>query len=250
MRKLNVMRAAVLLLGLTLITSSFVGGTFAKYVTSADNSGSDTARVAKWGITITPNEVGTFGKNYKNDVVVADTETGVEVASSTTAKVVAPGTEGDLLPHTISGKPEVAFKINYEADLVALNGWTITYKDDTNKDVTEYYCPMIITVDDEDYVGNSYENANAFAAAISAAIENVTREYEPNTELTATNVPEISWRWEFEGATDDEQTDEKDTALGDAAAKGDDTTNTVNLNVKVVITQLDGPADTSKNTVK
>ena len=41
------MRAAVLLLALVLITSCFVGGTFAKYVTSGDAA--DLARVAKWG---------------------------------------------------------------------------------------------------------------------------------------------------------------------------------------------------------
>ena len=38
------LRAAVLMLALVLITSCFVGGTFAKYVTSG--SGTDSARVA------------------------------------------------------------------------------------------------------------------------------------------------------------------------------------------------------------
>ena len=47
MKKTKFMRAALLLLVLTLITSCFVGGTFAKYTTSAN--GSDSARVAKWG---------------------------------------------------------------------------------------------------------------------------------------------------------------------------------------------------------
>ena len=42
MKKTKLMRAALLLLVLTLITSCFVGGTFAKYTTSAE--GSDTAR--------------------------------------------------------------------------------------------------------------------------------------------------------------------------------------------------------------
>lgn len=39
------MRAAVLMLALVLITSCFVGGTFAKYVTSG--TGGDNAKVAK-----------------------------------------------------------------------------------------------------------------------------------------------------------------------------------------------------------
>ena len=57
------MRAAVLLLALVLITSCFVGGTFAKYVTSGDAA--DHARVAKWGVTVTAHGTGdVFAKEY------------------------------------------------------------------------------------------------------------------------------------------------------------------------------------------
>lgn len=56
------MRVAGLLLALVLVTSCFVGGTFAKYVTSG--TGTDSARVAKFGVEITAN--GTmFAKNTK-----------------------------------------------------------------------------------------------------------------------------------------------------------------------------------------
>lgn len=44
MRKNKAMRTAALLLVLVLMTSCFVGGTFAKYTTTA--SGSESARVA------------------------------------------------------------------------------------------------------------------------------------------------------------------------------------------------------------
>ena len=53
------LRAAVLMLALVLITSCFVGGTFAKYVTSG--SGTDSARVAKFGVTVKAN-VDVFAK--------------------------------------------------------------------------------------------------------------------------------------------------------------------------------------------
>ena len=62
MKKTKLMRAALLLLVLTLITSCFVGGTFAKYTTS--EKGSDTARVAKWGVEITANGA-TFAEAYE-----------------------------------------------------------------------------------------------------------------------------------------------------------------------------------------
>ncbi len=50
-KKNRTLRAAVLMLALVLITSCFVGGTFAKYVTSGEAG--DNARVAKWGVSIT-----------------------------------------------------------------------------------------------------------------------------------------------------------------------------------------------------
>ena len=50
MKKNWTMRVALLIVALTLITSCFVGGTFAKYVTGA--SYEDTARVAKFGVLL------------------------------------------------------------------------------------------------------------------------------------------------------------------------------------------------------
>ena len=53
-KKKNVlMRSAGLLLALVLVTSCFVGSTFAKYTVS--ESGFDTARVAKFGVNIEAN---------------------------------------------------------------------------------------------------------------------------------------------------------------------------------------------------
>ena len=79
------LRAAVLMLALVLITSCFVGGTFAKYVTSGTSG--DNARVAKWGVTVTAHETGDiFAKSYDN-TVIAEGE----------YKVIAPGTKRIML---------------------------------------------------------------------------------------------------------------------------------------------------------
>ena len=45
------MKIAAVLVALVLITSCFVGSTFAKYVTNGDLTGS--ARVAKFGVNVT-----------------------------------------------------------------------------------------------------------------------------------------------------------------------------------------------------
>lgn len=63
-RKNHTLKLAGILLALVLVTSCFVGGTFAKYVTTG--TGSDSARVAKFGVTVTAN--GTmFAKEYDTD---------------------------------------------------------------------------------------------------------------------------------------------------------------------------------------
>ena len=51
MRKNKMMRTASGLLVATLLTTSVISGTFAKYTT--EETGSDSARVAKFGVEIT-----------------------------------------------------------------------------------------------------------------------------------------------------------------------------------------------------
>lgn len=105
------MRAAVLLLALVLITSCFVGGTFAKYVTSGDAA--DLARVAKWGVTVTAHGTGdVFAKEYAG---IAGQDNTV-VADDGKTNVVAPGTKKENATLvTLSGKPEVAVNVTYSA---------------------------------------------------------------------------------------------------------------------------------------
>ena len=50
MKNSKLFKAAGTLMALTLITTCFVGGTFAKYTTTG--GGNDSARVAKFGVTI------------------------------------------------------------------------------------------------------------------------------------------------------------------------------------------------------
>ena len=65
MKKNRMLRTASALLVLTLLTTSTIGGTFAKYVTSG--RATDTARVAKWGV-----EIKTSGSLYSNAYAKAE----------------------------------------------------------------------------------------------------------------------------------------------------------------------------------
>lgn len=82
-------KLAALLLVLTLVTTCFVSGTFAKYV--SEGEGEDAARVAKWGVKVEIAGDG-FKTTYGKDEVNANVD-GPTVVSSTTEKVVAPGGE-------------------------------------------------------------------------------------------------------------------------------------------------------------
>ena len=226
MKKTKLMRAALLLLVLTLVTSCFVGGTFAKYTTSG--IGQDTARVAKWGVVITANGA-TFANTYATDTEnVAGTIANSVVSAN---KVVAPGTKGNMVGMTITGTPEVAVSVNYAANF-KVEGWTVDGK---------FYCPLHIKVGSEWFDGTGYDSADAFARDVSNAISKLSGNYAAGTDLSGAGVPSVIWEWPYEntGASTDTgfknpQTNENDTKLGNLEKAP-----TVSLTVTTTVTQID-----------
>lgn len=227
------MRAAVLMLALVLITSCFVGGTFAKYVTSG--SGSDTARVAKFGVNVTANG-DVFAKEYDtNDQTVVGT---IAKSVISTDKVVAPGTKsnGDFVAATITGTPEVAVRVSYKLD-VQLENW----KDGDGK----FYCPLVfkIKTPEENMVifGTDYTSADLMKAALVNDVVSYTKDYAPGTDLSgeAADTLAISWEWLFETGTytDKPANNIRDTFLGNEAAAG--RAATVSLTLATTVTQID-----------
>lgn len=230
-KKKNVlMRSAGLLLALVLVTSCFVGSTFAKYTVS--ESGFDTARVAKFGVNIVAN--GTmFARAY-------DASTTVKSVISTD-KVVAPGTSGEMVRMAISGTPEVAVNVQYAATLTLNDKWQ-------DKD-GNFYCPLRITIatseGNEHYYGLDYTSATLFTQAVQDAIGHFNAQYAAGTDLSTITAdgsklaPTVSWAWAYEGTGTHTvtQTDEKDTYLGDQAALGNAAD--ILLTVATTVTQID-----------
>lgn len=226
------MRAAVLLLALVLITSCFVGGTFAKYVTSGDAA--DLARVAKWGVTVTAHGTGdVFAKEYAG---IAGQDNTV-VADDGKTNVVAPGTKKENATLvTLSGKPEVAVNVTYSADHFGLTG---NWQSDDNG---TFYCPLIITVGDTVIKCAALQNAEAVATAVKDAVAACSATYGPNTDLStvAGDGLKISWEWPFEGTANPGQTDEKDTYLGNQAATATGLNiPAIHIPVTATVTQID-----------
>lgn len=215
MRKNRTMRLAALLLALTLITSCFVGGTFAKYVTSGTSE--DSARVAKFGVTIDMEADPMFAAEYDTD----DTEyTGAVSVKSFNGEdlVVAPGTNSgnNAATFSISGTPEVATKVSITLDVtedVFLKAATDKYTDwtaapyDETFDLAEDYYPVVFTLKQ-----NGVALASGNLTAIKEFVEEYaeTAYYAPGTVLDAEF--ELSWAWAFDGD------DQADTLLGNLAA--------------------------------
>ena len=216
-KRSSMMVRLVAVLAVTMMfTMCFVGGTFAKYVTS--NSASDNAGVAKWGVSIT----GTgdlFQKVYASD----SSFVGHTVVS--TADVVAPGTSGNMAAFAIAGTPEVAVNVKFEGVLNLAN-WA-----DAG---SGYYCPIEITVGPHTLKGNDYASAAEFEAAVEAKIATFSKDYGAGTDLSTigADAPAISWSWAFE-----RNDDVKDTYLGNQAAAGNAAT--INLEITVTVTQID-----------
>lgn len=237
-RNNKLMRASGILLVLTLITSCFVGGTFAKYVT--EDEGKDSARVAKWGVEVEVTGDG-FHTIYGKDDVTASQISGSTVISSTEENVVAPGTEGTFGGVKITGTPEVAVKIDTVAT-VDLSGWNVG-------DDGEFYCPLKFTIGDRTINGLDYSKATAggegsFENAIKTAIQNATsQQVEAKTDLSEIGKSiTYSWEWPFENATGTatNQNNQLDTLLGDNAADEDPSNDpTVEITVTTTVTQID-----------
>lgn len=237
MKKTNTMRVAVLLLALALVTSCFVGGTFAKYITS--ENGSETARVAKWGVVVEADSFGMFETDYATDDDTATFEGTYSVSAATGDRddVLAPGTSGSFANIAITGTPEVAVDVAIDAT-VTLANWVVDHDADPETE-DAFYCPVVITVGTEEFNGLDYDSAEAFAEAIAEEIEGKSAQYAPNTNLATTydntNL-DLAWEWAFEGAADSEQTDVGDTALGNAAVTADQT---ISIAVAITVTQID-----------
>lgn len=114
MKKNKSMRIASFLLVATLLTTSIISGTFAKYTTMADAS--DTARVAKWGVVASVSDnffgekyvIGNKGDGTENTITTSTNANDFSVATSAAGtNVVAPGTKNEDFSYAVTGIPEV-----------------------------------------------------------------------------------------------------------------------------------------------
>ena len=193
MKKNKALTAAMSVLSLTMISMCAIGGTFAKY--TSQDSANDTAKVAKWGVTVEVTGEDAFGTKYEDAIDAS----GTKVVSADTDNVLAPGTNGTLGSVTIKGTPEVMVDVSVSLDL-ELEGWAVD---------STYYCPLVIG----GLKGNDYASADLFEAAVEALVNKTANDVAPGTTLDSTYDAELTWSWAFTG-----NDDKKDSKLGDAAS--------------------------------
>lgn len=233
MKKNKMMRIASVLLVAVILTTCAISGTFAKYVT--ENTGSDSARVAKFGVAIVADTFNMFTNEYRKDDTSATFTGEFSVQSDGTGSitdVLAPGTSGSFANIAITGKPEVAVDVSVVGTVSLSDNWIAE---------GNFYCPVTITVGSDSINGLDYDNKDDFANAIKEKIDGKSAQYAPIAILgntyDNTNL-DLAWNWDFENAvgTANTQTDTKDTALGDAAVTGE---LTITIGIDITVTQID-----------
>jgi len=249
------MRLASILLVCVLLTTSVISGTFAKYVTAA--TANDSARVAKWGITMS-NGDDMFKANYVDTVV----------AANGTDKIVAPGTDGSTT-YEVDGTPEVDYKITFEGtkldNEMYLGEGTYTYAGTNveyvgmNATLTQKYYPLDwrVTIKSTEgsvsggWVANVPQVFTTLGEAMTA-LAGASVTYNANTPCDL--VVLIQWEWDYDASSGfiAEATcasnNVHDTILGDlvptenanlTASAGADFSLNVGYTVKMTATQID-----------
>lgn len=182
MKKNSTMRLAVLLLALTLITSCFVGGTFAKYTAGATITDTS-AQVAKWSFEVGGNNIAGNPSTQAVTIDLFDTaktyeEDGTAIDSDVVQGRIAPGTGGEF-------------------ELVLKNSSEVTAKYTIDYTVTASEIPLEFSVD-----GVTWDE-----------LKDVS---ETTLAIGASQTITVQWRWAFEQTDDVAAGDAADNALGTA----------------------------------
>lgn len=203
MKKNAMLKIAAVLLVAVLLTTCAISSTFAKYK-SEGGSYTDSARVAKWGLTVTAIADGDAFSTSYGTVKSAKT-----VLSSDTTKVVAPGTQGVInVSFSVSGTPEVSCQVRV-CDNAGMNPSTDYISVSDNKLDSVIFYDVTSSTGTE--TGLTRTQVNAKIAAWNTTYD--PTDSDKNAAIDAGDDLVITWKWSFE------DTDDLDNALADTDAK-------------------------------
>ncbi|MDO4618738.1 MAG: hypothetical protein Q4B31_04360 [Clostridia bacterium] len=229
MKRSTTLRVATLMLALTLITSCFVGGTFAKYI--SQTKGTDSVTVAEWSFIVEGEDITTDTDStvtFNIFETINDTGNAADETSVVDGKI-APGTAG-------------SFQFDLENTSEVDAKYTIAFKETNNSNIPLQYT---LTPDDED---SWKDTIDELETDVITGVE-IAKE-------TGTATHTVYWRWVYgtdsvtvsndlvvalDTAVDGHvgQTDATDTALGVAAQAEDAADPVVTIEATVVAWQVD-----------
>lgn len=108
---------------LTLVTSSLVGGTFAKYTSST--AGTAKATVAKWAVAFKDSKDAALVKDFSLDLVNTNDD------AKTTENMIAPGSKGQIVLSIDGTGSQVGYSYKIEADTSKLGGVPVVFYEDS-----------------------------------------------------------------------------------------------------------------------
>ena len=217
---------------LLVILSMTLSGTVAKYVTSGGDY-SESARVAKWGVTVST------GSDLKSSY---EKEGTIVVNASNSDKVFAPGTRGSLICFEVNGKAEVSYAVDIVDESVNFSfgeGYNASSKLLVDEDNEEFeYFPIIIKFTKKDLktsneptvvtygmTGTGANNTYNTVADLENAVENALKTALDESIAPGVDVHRmysVEWEWNYSADSNTYQTREKDTILGEALVNNKD----------------------------
>ena len=228
MRKNKMMRAASGLLVATLLTTSVISGTFAKYTTSAE--GTDTARVATWGFndksSITLSDL--FKTAYDNNNVKSNVD------------VIAPGTTNEAsFKFAYAGQetaPEVAYTFN-----VSTEGSDCDTDIKNNENIVWYLDGEKAPATTSGAKEGSWDALLAAIQALDGTDGETGATYQPGvlpTKFDVTKEHKVKWEWVYHT---DENADGTDTTMANKKANdnGENGLDEVTLKITITAEQVD-----------
>lgn len=224
MKKNKMMRAASALMVATLLTTSVISGTFAKYVTSVNSS--DWARVAVWGFNETSNETSISITDLFNNTYDSTVKSGGDHND-----VIAPGTTGSA-----------TFSFAYEG---SANAPEVAYTFSVNPN--ESFCSEFIENNPNikwRLDSGDWGNWDALIDSIKnlSGDSSGTKEYDPGELPTAfnrtTNTHTVEWKWIFDDTATNKETTTTNNDVNDTKM-GNDGSALVTLKITITATQKD-----------
>lgn len=220
MKKNWILRAALLVLIITLVTWSLVSGTFAKYTETV--SGTDSTKVANFAYTVEDaNGLEMNSVSVANIALFDCVDDGVATVDG--VKLIAPGTTGNF-----------GLKVSNTSEVLVEASFALTLTDSSDTSI-----PVYFTYDGENYA-DFYTAENATTAISGVTLVGTVADLAAVLSAEATEIAvndyvdySITWTWAFE-TTGTVQNNVSDTALG---VKG---TDTLTLEIATTISQLNG----------